>query len=1446
MVGLRWAGAAEVQSHEVAITAEPGTAGSSICREICTFIGTRAELTVEGLDVSSVRFAEPPLVDGATITLRPGTPPPSGSRLPLLPLRVTEGRRANSPDQDVPHRDLAGRDGPRHDLADRDGSGADGRGRDDQCRADLGLDADRHLSSPRLTVVSGVACGTELVIARGSQWLEPVAGIPTLATRAATSDATEIVMDHADVRIMPGPVPLREGDRLRCGDSWLRLTMPSDATSARHRVSWAAPPTGDDSPSQIITVPRASGQGARMGLLLGLLPLVLGVVITVVTGMWFFMLFSALGAIIAVVSWSVGRAARARERARVAAALERDLRRCGEAAPSAAEVVGRLQTLDSGASIAIPAHRPSTSAVERVERWVSLGEAERTAAVHLGDGPGAVPVEHRRAPVLIDLSRVQHLELAVPSRHREGVINALAVQLLTGPGALHQLIVDPEAGWRAPLLPSLRVVDSQRHRSVTGPALEVCSARTAAALPVAKERVRIVVSVAGDSTEGSGSSAVLSWRSTAVLFCDAAGAVPGLDASAGRGRLTLRVDSVTTREFCRAMQQWSRVQSVIPALRNVSGLPASVGSQVIFPETEQIPDLWTASARVPSLEAPIGVSRHGAEGLSLGDEHPHMLIAGTTGCGKSEVLRTLVAALACRYSPERLEFLFVDFKGGAALSPLTGLPHRSTLLTDLAPEDVRRALEFLRSELRRRERLLAGLGLSDFQSLLTTTPASRELEFRELVVVVDEVKMLADAFSTAGDELAKIATVGRSLGIHLVLATQRPQGAVPADVRANITQAMCLRVRTEQDSADIIGAVVAAGISSTTPGRAFIDSGHGAPVEVQTAILTTCAATPVDEVRIRLAGRQPSDDPLGGTGLADGGPDMTVGTVGTRLDPGVQRVVTEIAETHRGWVAATGEHLTPADAPAPDVSSVRPVPAPLPQAARAHPNELGHVDLGPAENSVEHWTGRASWRPLEDGTLFLIGQPLHTSRTLLSALEQLVRARSGPALYVISATSMIEGPARRWSDTGLIHGAASAQDVSTISGLLNRLSEGAQRFSSLSEEARHGASEAAVLMIEDWDRCCALLRAGSWAFLEDELLALAGAGSHNGVAVVMSGDRSLSVGRASSAGRTRVYFPADQTPEALLQWPKLPAVNPLPLRGVVQGAAAYRCSTSRGQQSRGALTVVQVPIPSGGLVTGQDAATNERVLHGSATHEEELTEHSKLSQVTIPAPDSSVWPRYRPLPDHWSGPGGPVSGLLMGLGTDHAPVTRGWGPGDTLLVVGPTRSGRSSYLDSVEKTLPSRTAVRCHPHTVEELEAMFSEIRAGTTVLIDDADSLATQVIQRLGALWHPGAGTSGVGGRNDLRLIVALRLSDGLPALFPPLMQWRHVADTLLLRPRKAFDGDLFGASLSGLPVGGPPGRGYWIHRGVPVLVQTPYLRTELSGTGDAWTPPSMPRPLG
>ena len=1357
IVELRWAGAQDARAHRLAISAEPGTPGISVAREIRTFLGIDAELSIRGTDVSSMRFAEPPLLDGVTITL--GTPDSPADRK----RRTEDGARA-SPDGGAGHRIGREQENP---------------------------------GSPRLTVVSGAGCGTELMVSRGSQWLAPVHGVPSVMPHHPGHHAAEIVMDHSGVRIMPGSLSLREGDRLRCGDSWLELSTPASDRSARHRVHWTAASEHHDSPADIITVHRASGQGARWGLVIGLLPLLLGVVITVITGMWFFMLFSALGAVVAIVSWGVGRAVRGRERTRVTAALERDLVRCAEAAPSAAEIVSRLRRLEHGAALALPTRREPVS--DRRERWVRLGHAGRVAAVNVGEGPSAVPAEHRRAPVLVNLARVHHLTVHVPSRLRSEVINALAVQLLTGPGACRHLVLDPAVPWQAPQLSGLRVLPAHQQNSITGPALEIYTARTAAQIPSSPERIRLVVSVAGDPIDAGHGGAVLTWEATAILVCAVPDTVPGFDAGAGRDALALHLDSVSTEVFTRAMRQWSWLQSALPALQSGSELPHSVGSHAILPEPAQIPGLWAGSARRGTLTSPIGLSRHGTESIGLGDEHPHVLIVGTTGCGKSELLRTLVASLACRFPPERLEFLLVDFKGGAGLSPLTGLPHRSTLLTDLTPEDVRRALEFLRAELRRRERILSQHRVPDFRYLLSGTPVDEPLPFRELVVVVDEVKMLVDAFTSAGEELAKVATVGRSLGIHLVLATQRPQGAIPADVRANVTQSLCLRVRTEQDSTDVLGRPVAATIASDTPGRAFRDTGHGKPVEVQTAILTDCASPPVSEIRIRIPGTDGPAHP--------GPPPRPADTA----EAGVARVVGHVAAAHR-----LSRSLSPTAGALDDTrphadAAVRPVPAPLPERARPIRHEPGAVDLGPAENSAEHWTGRASWRPLVDGTLFLMGQSTHTSVALLSVLEQLVPGHSPsserhvPAVYVITTSTTIHEPARSWCEHGLLHGVAHTQDVFTVKQLLDRVAEGSQRFQSAHRGEPDPKNPPAVLLIEDWDRCCALLRSSPWPHLEEDLLALATSGERSGIATVLSGDRALSVGRASSAGRTRVYFPADQTAESLLQWPRLPAVTAIPQRGVLQGAAANRSVPTAASGAQNPGTVIQLPGPSNST-PGMDG----RPPHSPGTG-------------TGRAQRTSPWPRYRPLPERWNGPEEPIRGLLMGLGPDHVPAVHPWGSGATLLVVGPPRSGRTTYLDAAVTTSLRGQSFRCRPQSVTELEDVFSRADRGDTVLIDDADALPAPVIHRLGTLWQPGAGAIGADLVSELRLVVTLRLSDGLPSTFPPLLQWRHVVDTLLLRPRKSFDGDLFGASLSGMPVGGPPGRGYWIHRGVAELVHTP-----------------------
>ena len=168
---------------------------------------------------------------------------------------------------------------------------------------------------------------------------------------------------------------------------------------------------------------------------------------------------------------------------------------------------------------------------------------------------------------------------------------------------------------------------------------------------------------------------------------------------------------------------------------------------------------------------------------------PHLLVAGTTGSGKSELLRSLVLSLALTRSPDTVNFLLLDFKGGSGLGPLALLPHCAGLLTDLTLEAVNRALDSA-----------AGGGVAAAKRCWPARPQRhRGLPpgtAPRLVVVVDEFRMLGEDAPQALPELMRVATVGRALGIHLVLATQRPQGAVSSDIRANVTTMVALGHRT--------------------------------------------------------------------------------------------------------------------------------------------------------------------------------------------------------------------------------------------------------------------------------------------------------------------------------------------------------------------------------------------------------------------------------------------------------------------------------------------------------------------------------------------------------------------------------------------------------------------------------------------------------------------------
>ncbi len=210
--------------------------------------------------------------------------------------------------------------------------------------------------------------------------------------------------------------------------------------------------------------------------------------------------------------------------------------------------------------------------------------------------------------------------------------------------------------------------------------------------------------------------------------------------------------------------------------------------------------------------------------LDLRADGPHALVGGTTGAGKSEFLQSWVLGMAVAHSPDRLTFLFVDYKGGAAFADCVELPHTVGLVTDLSPHLVRRALTSLRAELRYREHLLNRKKAKDLVSLEKTgdpeCPPS-------LVIVVDEFAALVTEVPEFVDGVVDVAQRGRSLGLHLVLATQRPAGVIKDNLRANTNLRIALRMADEEDSSDILGEKMAAFFDPSIPGRGAAKTGPG-------------------------------------------------------------------------------------------------------------------------------------------------------------------------------------------------------------------------------------------------------------------------------------------------------------------------------------------------------------------------------------------------------------------------------------------------------------------------------------------------------------------------------------------------------------------------------------------------------------------------------------------
>lgn len=242
---------------------------------------------------------------------------------------------------------------------------------------------------------------------------------------------------------------------------------------------------------------------------------------------------------------------------------------------------------------------------------------------------------------------------------------------------------------------------------------------------------------------------------------------------------------------------------------------------------------WERNKPFKGMSVPIGVKAGGS--LFHLDMHetghgPHGLVAGTTGSGKSELLQSIIASLAINYHPHDIVFVLIDYKGGGMADIFKGMPHLVGTITNLDGNQTTRALLSIKSELMRRQRLFSEYGVNSidrYQKLYYNQNRARQ----SLMPAIPHLIMIADEFAELKQdqpdfmkELVSTARVGRSLGVHLILATQKPAGVVDDQIWSNSKFKICLKVQDEADSKDVIKRPDAAMIKE--PGRAYIQVGH--------------------------------------------------------------------------------------------------------------------------------------------------------------------------------------------------------------------------------------------------------------------------------------------------------------------------------------------------------------------------------------------------------------------------------------------------------------------------------------------------------------------------------------------------------------------------------------------------------------------------------------------
>jgi S-DNA-T family DNA segregation ATPase FtsK/SpoIIIE len=825
-------------------------------------------------------------------------------------------------------------------------------------------------------------------------------------------------------------------------------------------------------------------------------------------------------------------------------------------------------------------------------------------------------------------------------------------------------------------------------------------------------------------------------------------------------------------------------------------------------------EAWIRDRSSPAdreLSAVLGAAA-GAETfeIHLRFDGPHALVGGMTGSGKSELLQSLVAALAARHSPRTLNFLLVDYKGGAAFKDCVDLPHTVGFVTDLDGHLVDRALISLRAELKRREEILRQAGAKDLVDLEHSDP---ERAPASLLIVVDEFAALAAELPQFVDGMVDVAQRGRSLGIHLVLATQRPAGVINDRIRTNTNLRISLRFSDEAESIDVVGTADAAR-PGLPPGRAFARVGPGRVTEFQAGYVgghTAANSAPAPVV---------AHDLDFGTPVSPAGDRRAVRGEGATDLQRLVAVATDINDKLglpppvRPWLPTLPEMLP-----------LESLPPPLRSSSGVPRATIGLVDDPGGQRQHSFQFG------LDDAGLLVLGATGSGKTSVLRSLAASLARSAGPDELQIYVLDFASRGLKALESLPHCGGVIAGDEVERTTRLLTMLrSEAERRRSLLAETGTTNVEEylagqqreplPRILVLLDGVSGFSTAFEGHSLTAIDTLLELVGDGRPLGISFVLTASRSVGLAARLGAaiGRRLMLRMATEDEYSLLGVPHsvYAGAHLPPGRGFTEKGLEVQCAVV-GRDPAGAAQAAAIVQLGVELRRETPSVT---VPHVDVMPKE-------LPRASLPAPD-------KPLE------------AVVGLDDTKLEPARVDLRQGHLLVTGPRGSGRTTALMTVAASLaagpqppalvllaprlPSPlSALGVWAFTaggvdacVERLRELAEAARAGavgsasaaTVVVIDDADELSGRAEE---LDWIAGRGRD-----HDIRIVAAVPNHVAQRAYSGWLAEVVRDRQGLLLDPDTSMDGGAFNARLPSRQRGTwPPGRGYLVCRGGVGLVQ-------------------------